>query len=968
MKALRLDKKLLTVLLVLVFQVGCFHLANAQKAPNNSKVSKALLDLASENQSAQLSNTIAPSSKSLRKSTKPTDIFQSGLSDMVQVYDGYVVFDAIVATSANELMGELSAKGCKKLSSFGGVVSGLMPLSSIAEMEQVSSLKFLKAAFKPHKNVGLTTSQADEAQLSDEAKSLFNVNGAGVKIGIISDSYDNLLGADATIVSGDLPGAANPNGFTTEVQVLEDLPSGGSDEGRAMAELVHDVAPGSELAFHTAFLGTADFANGIIELAQNDCDVIVDDIIYFAEPMFQDGIIGQATDIVKDAGVSYFSSAGNQLDASYEAPFRDGGTYELADAFSGFSLGDYIMHDFDEGPGVDIFQEIQFPATGGSLTLALQWAEPAASVCAGCPGATSDLDFFLVLAEDTGAVFFNLSGLDFNVGADPFELLGISAGGAVTAYLAIGKVPDGTPNPEMIKYVSYADNLVTEYVGRSSTSYGHANANGAISVGAVRYDRTPEFGVNPPLREVFSSSGGVPTFFDIQGNPINELRLKPEISAVQGTNTTFFGFDYEGDGFPNFFGTSASAPHAAAVAALMLEANGMDLTPDEIEEAMTSTAIDIAPTNPLTKTPPAGTDAKFDFDTGFGLLVATEAIASTLDVPTVTSFTVIDAKTGEMLTKLEDGDQIDLAMLENPINIIAETSNGTGEIKSVNLSLKGATYAGSYDTKAPYALIRNDKWLPWVGEYNLTATPYTKAKGRRNHLKGIELSIDFTVVNSAKVEQYVIVNGDTGEDIGILGDTLNLAELPTKNIDIRAEINTPNASRVVTILSGKMYVSSIDTQAPYTLAQSWNRNKYTYLFNRTGSYKLTSTVYVGKGWFGFAGEKTEFELEVIDEASAVANARQANGLLITDNEAIGEPSLEVYPNVSQGIVNIQLNAIDAKQTTQLSIFNIAGEEVLTRPQLSSGTIQLDLTSYNRGMYFAKIAAGNKILIQKFILN
>ena len=59
-----------------------------------------------------------------------------------------------------------------------------------------------------------------------------------------------------------LPGPANPFHFNKPVEVLEDLDSGGTDEGRALLEIVHDVAPGSALAFHTADLGEADFCAG----------------------------------------------------------------------------------------------------------------------------------------------------------------------------------------------------------------------------------------------------------------------------------------------------------------------------------------------------------------------------------------------------------------------------------------------------------------------------------------------------------------------------------------------------------------------------------------------------------------------------------------------------------------------------------------------------------------------------------
>ena len=166
-----------------------------------------------------------------------------------------------------------------------------------------------------------------------------------------------------------------------------------------------------------------------------------------------------------------------------------------------------------------------------------------------------------------------------NIGGDPVEVLGVNNSGApVDAYIVIGKWIDATgpnPNPGKIKYIDFGFGSNPEYATKSATIFGHSNASKAISVGAIRYDKTPAYGVNTPVRESFSSVGGTPILFDTYGNTITPvIRKKPNISAPQGTNNTFFGFDYDNDGFPNFFGTSASAPHAAAVAALMREAAG----------------------------------------------------------------------------------------------------------------------------------------------------------------------------------------------------------------------------------------------------------------------------------------------------------------------------------------------------------------------------------------------------------
>ena len=90
------------------------------------------------------------------------------------------------------------------------------------------------------------------------------------------------------------------------------------DEGRAMMQIVHDVAPGAKLAFHTAVEGEADFASGIQALATAGAQVIADDVTYYDEPLFQDGLISQAIDTVNSAGVAYFSAAGNDGSNGYD--------------------------------------------------------------------------------------------------------------------------------------------------------------------------------------------------------------------------------------------------------------------------------------------------------------------------------------------------------------------------------------------------------------------------------------------------------------------------------------------------------------------------------------------------------------------------------------------------------------------------------------------------------------------------
>jgi hypothetical protein len=216
---------------------------------------------------------------------------------LLRVIAGRVVIDAVASGDVHALQADLEAVGMQGAVAFGRIVSGQLPISAIEDMAALASLQFARAAYATT-HVGLVTSQGDQAMRADVARATFGVDGAGVTVGVLSDSFNCLGGAAADVASDDL----------SSVTVIQELPgcSGGTDEGRAMLQLVHDVAPGASLAFATAFIGQASFARNILALQAAGADVIVDDVIVFDEPMFQDGITAQAVDTVKGRGCPLF--------------------------------------------------------------------------------------------------------------------------------------------------------------------------------------------------------------------------------------------------------------------------------------------------------------------------------------------------------------------------------------------------------------------------------------------------------------------------------------------------------------------------------------------------------------------------------------------------------------------------------------------------------------------------------------
>lgn len=490
-----------------------------------------------------------------------------------------------------------------------GRIYGVASPAVVTAMATWPEVATIHPSYPPVASVGSTTSQADASIRADLARQTFSVDGSGVRVGILSDSYRVLTGGDvegAGCERSALLGTAQVWGdLPDRVRLLADAASG-SDEGRAMAELIHDLAPGAELAFHTALGGEAVFAAGIDRLVECGADVIVDDIIYFLEPLFQDGIVADAAARAVAAGRPFFSAAGNNGTVGIDELYADsapGETGELGLDFHDFGGGRQLA-GFTLPPGCDI-------------DLILQWSEPFDGQQG--EGAATDLDLYAVECSGTDCTVVTssidaqgCSRVPAGPGGDPVEVIGLVNEGDEPAevFLAVDRVCGAAPR---FRVVSFAGCSLDSFgfdpsIFDGPQLFGHAAASGVVAVGAVPFFEIDSGGgtLSPTGRidvERFSSRGGdLPFFFDASGSALAGapvLRRKPEIAAPDGTNTTFFSpggdIDLDEDRAPNFFGTSAAAPHAAAVAALMLE-RSPSLSPAEITSILQSTASDVAET------------------------------------------------------------------------------------------------------------------------------------------------------------------------------------------------------------------------------------------------------------------------------------------------------------------------------------------------------------------------------------
>jgi hypothetical protein len=201
---------------------------------------------------------------------------------------------------------------------------------------------------------------------------------------------------------------------------------------------------------------------------------------------------------------------------------------------------------------------------------------------------------------------------------DPIENISYtnSSGDPMDVFLAVDHCCGNAAVPFRIVTISFnCDPTVSpwdfEDGGAGETSifvdsqiFGHPAAKDVIAVGAAFYGEIDSGGaLDPPPGQLdvepFSSLGGdLPFYFDNNSAPLPmapELRMKPEVTGPDGTNTTFFGSDigFDPDTDPNFFGTSAAAPNSAAIAALVLDATDLNINPLPLSQLLSQGSLDM---------------------------------------------------------------------------------------------------------------------------------------------------------------------------------------------------------------------------------------------------------------------------------------------------------------------------------------------------------------------------------------
>lgn len=535
-----------------------------------------------------------------------------------------IIRDGLVTV---DIRGEVTPGVLDRIRSLGGEVLTMRPeyssirarvpvqeLESLAELDAIQTIRPARRVFprsapspqNPHDASNLlgdrnsSTSQGDAAHRADLARRRYNLSGKGIGIGVISDGVDSL---EHRQTSGDLPSVTVLLG---QARPTEPEPGRVYDEGTAMLEIVHDLAPGAALYFATGYGTLHDFAANIRALCASGAHVIVDDVSRPNEGAFEDGVVAMAiADVVSD-GCVYVSAAGNDGNKGKKTSGVWEGDYAPA-------VGRGELHSFEADGALAAYNRILVDDPKGAICL--QWAEP-------LDEPVSNYDLYL-LKPTVDEIMFPTPRRPINGGTSPeqsIECVGpIKRKGSQNYIDLSGHRLLIRKQAGVARFLRLQVSQGRLELSTDGATYGHAAAQGGISVAAVDVGLAAGAAfTGSEVVEHFSSDGPRRIFYEANGTPIApagsslagpRLRKKPDVAAANRVSTATSSYN-------PFRGTSAAAPHVAAIAALILEAAGgpSALTPEEVGRVLRDTALDI------------GAVGAWDRDSGAGIVDALKAV------------------------------------------------------------------------------------------------------------------------------------------------------------------------------------------------------------------------------------------------------------------------------------------------------------------------------------------------------
>jgi len=477
-----------------------------------------------------------------------------------------------------------------------GLVDAIVPYDKVDAVAALPWVAAVRPAFAPALDVGPITTEGVALHNASGAQAA-GFTGAGQKVGVISDGVTSL-------------GASQAQGELGDVQVLD---AGSGDEGTAMLEIIRDLAPGASLAFNTVGDSLTTYVGAFRSLASAGSTMTAEDIAFDDEPAFQQGLGATTAEDLAKHGVWISSSAGN-LGARHAPRVSAVGTGRKPDDVAGTyaSCGGGAPTNTVNLRGTDNTHNLNL-LPGAALLVTLQWSEPRAIYPTPGQGGFTNLDLDLVNGDRTDCLAFSNAAQANGVG-DTIEQLFYQNQSDVSQAVALVVNVAGTSSAAALplldlRWRAYAPGVQTldtperagslnpdsNYLG-FATSAGAVNASVSADPAAVPLESYSAAGpVQVGVTTRCSSGGPGPC----KGRPGSDFKTfgAPNWTASDGVSVSGVGGFGSGScpttvqGDCRFFGTSASAPSAAGVAALVLQENGGKVAPRQLNTLLAAGAV-----------------------------------------------------------------------------------------------------------------------------------------------------------------------------------------------------------------------------------------------------------------------------------------------------------------------------------------------------------------------------------------
>ncbi len=391
------------------------------------------------------------------------------------------------------------------------MIAGWVKETELAALALEPEVVFVQAVDPPRFRAGSVMTEGDALHHGLQARSApLSLDGGNIRVGVISDGITSLAAAQT---SGDLP---------TSVTVLN---PGSGDEGTAMLEIIHDMAPGADLYFAASGADQTSFGNAVAALHGQGCDIICDDVGWYTDPFFEHSPTGMLIGNLQSMrDYLHVSAAGNDAQLHHQQVFTDTFPSPGGDGWH----DPYLLVSMPPGSVLDVF---------------MQWKEPLASTTV-----QSDYDLYI---SDYNTQAILAQSLTYNKVGE-FIRYPNNTGGTIIAAVYVYR-QSGTLNHDIEIFIE-PQNGAVQYTNSTSAVdaiFGHPGYGSVLSVVATDV-------ANPAQIEWFSSQGP----FSIIAPPLLQP-AKPNLAAADGVSISGAG------GFATpFSGTSAAAPHVAGVLAL----------------------------------------------------------------------------------------------------------------------------------------------------------------------------------------------------------------------------------------------------------------------------------------------------------------------------------------------------------------------------------------------------------------